>query len=540
MRRRTLAAAAALASVLSLAVPLSTASATADRVARYRAQQVGWQSCGAQVPAELECATITVPRDWHRPGAGQDLSVAISRLKAGKPAARHGVMLLNPGGPGASGLFMPLSIKRGAPKVAEAYDLIGFDPRGVGRSTRIQCQTAEEYAAFLAIDVRDRSRDNIRAMLDTSRDIAVKCRKRSGELLRYINTDQTVRDMDLIRQVLGEPKISYLGYSAGTWLGSHYATTFPRRVDRFVLDSSVQFTTSWYNSFNWQPLGFERRFTDFMAWLARYDSVYHYGTTAKAARARWEARRAALQRKPLEVSDTFTLRPGNLDSGVAGVMYVAAAFPDLAAALAALEHFDAATPAEKELIEAVFGSFFDASLYAVFFAVTCNDTLWPRDPGHYVRLSDRLGRRYPLLGYSWIEQPCAFWPYRAPEPQRVDGAGLPTVLMINSTHDPATPYEGAQLAHRAFRNSRFVTVRNDGDHGQFASGNACVDEIGTRFFVDGVAPRRDTTCEGLPLPGPQSAQQAVAPATRAAEALSAGRHRNVLDETRELTRRYGG
>ncbi|WP_170208755.1 alpha/beta hydrolase [Micromonospora pisi] len=397
---------------------------------------------------------------------------------------------------------MPLRYT-GLGEVAAAFDLVGFELRH-DPNVPLDCQNASEYEASLRIDVLDRSPQNIQAMIDYSRGIALACLERSGDQVRYISTEQTVRDMDLIRLLLGESKISYLGVAGGPWLGAHYATAFPRRVDRFLFDSSVDFTTTWYHAFNLAPAAFEKRFVDFLGWMARYDGHYGYGTTVKSARARWEARRAHLVTHPLKISETFTLTAGNFDNGAIAGLYTSAQFPDLARVLSVIEHFETATTEDKALIERVLGPspYFDPAPLAAFYSLMCNDTPWPRGGEHYVKLSDRLGAKYPFLGYGWLLQPCGFWPYRSNTQQPITGEGLPTVLMINAVDDPSTPYPGALAAHRNFENSRLVTVTDNGDHGQFGFGNQCVDQIGTRFLVGGQAPGRDVTCKGSPMPVP--------------------------------------
>ncbi|MGI5183684.1 alpha/beta hydrolase [Dactylosporangium sp. CA-152071] len=467
---------------------------------RYRGQRLNWGECvGAPTPG-LQCAAVTLPRDWRRPGFGADMQMEISRLRAGDPAGRRGVLLLTSGGGG--GTFLPTQYSALGP-LAATYDLIGFDMRHDPR-TPLDCQNRAEYEASLRIDVLDRSKQNIQAMLDYSRGIAEACLRRSGDQIRYINTEQVVNDMDLVRQLLREQKISYLGVSAGPWLGAHYATRFPQRVDRFLFDGSVDFATTWYHAFNLAPGAFEERFVDFLGWLATHDGHFGYGATAGAARSRWEARRADLVSHPLRISDTFTLTAGNLDNGTIGSLYVSAQFPDLGRALAAIERLDTATDADKAVIERVFGPspYFSPGPLAAFYSLMCNDTPWPRGGQHYVELSDRLGARYPFMGYGWLLQPCAYWPFPPNATRPVDGGIPATILMVNSAHDPSTPYPGALDAHRLLKRSRMVTVTGNGDHGQFGVGNRCVDDIGLRFLVEGVAPRTDTTCQGLPLPGP--------------------------------------
>jgi pimeloyl-ACP methyl ester carboxylesterase len=203
--------------------------------------------------------------------------------------------------------------------IADGYDLIGYDPRGIGRSSRITCLTAAEIADNCGSTRATGQPPTSRASRQTPRPPPRPCADRSGDLLRYVTTDQIVRDWDLIRALLGEPKLNLLAFSAGTWFGAHYASQFPHRVGRMVLDSNTEFTATMQTVVDNQPPAFERRFTDdFLAWIARHEATYHYGRTAGQARARWEARRAAL---PTLVSDTFTLQPADLDNITIGLLY---------------------------------------------------------------------------------------------------------------------------------------------------------------------------------------------------------------------------
>jgi pimeloyl-ACP methyl ester carboxylesterase len=437
----------------------------------------------------LECATFRAPRDWHRPGAGPDITLAISRLAAADPAARRGVLLLDGGGP-ASNLELPEDF---ADKpIASVYDLIGYDPRGIGRSSRITCLTPDEIAEYTRVDMRDRSPANIARIQANAASTASKCASRSGELLRYVTTDQIVRDWDLIRALLREPKLNFLGFSAGTWFGAHYADAFPHRVGRMVLDSNTEFTATMQVVVDNQPPGFERRFNeDFLTWIAGRNDIYGYGTTAVEARNRWEARRAAM---PV---------PAGLDNLTLLAMYHKNDFPLLAQVLSILERWDTATPSEREFAEALLAlPAASPETLAMYLAITCNDTPWTRDPDFWVRHSAELGRRYPLMGYQILFQPCVYWPYQPPPPKPVDGKGSPVILMVNSVGDPATPYAGALRAHRGFGPSRLVTILNEGDHVSYGRNdvNPCVDGVIHGYLIDGLMPLRDSTCPGLPLP----------------------------------------
>ncbi|MFF1798089.1 alpha/beta fold hydrolase, partial [Kitasatospora sp. NPDC058263] len=323
-RRRGALATAVAALLAALSLPVTgAAAATGAPVppvpSRYTQQRLAWQPC-AEAP-ELECATMAVPRDWHHPKRGPDLSVAVSRHRADDPAKRRGTLLMAAGGPGGAGLLRPGSFVRAAPAVGAAYDVVGFDQRGVGRSTRPVCQTPEEFQDFFAGDFRDDDPAARARVIDNSRRLGADCGRRSGGLLPFLTTEQTVRDLDLFRALLGERRITYYGPSYATMIGAYYATLFPRRVDRMVLDSNVGFDGSWERFQLGQPMSFQRRFEeDFLPWLAARDDTYHYGATVAEAGAHWERRRAALHDGPL-VDGALTVGPNQLDNGTVQAVY---------------------------------------------------------------------------------------------------------------------------------------------------------------------------------------------------------------------------
>ncbi|MYU19592.1 alpha/beta fold hydrolase, partial [Streptomyces sp. SID8361] len=247
MRRRGLAPLLAVSVTATLAPALATstadaaevgaapAAATGSALDQYVEQKPKWQRCEADLPAEYQCATIKVPLDYRVPG-GKRIDMAISRIKSTAPDQRHGVLLANPGGPGGPGLDMPMLMKESLPESArQKYDLIGFDPRGVGRSTPVTCGLEPEEENWL----RPYKEATFDKDVAWARDVARKCREKSGATLKHITTRNTARDMDLLRAVLGEKKVSYFGYSYGTYLGAVYTQMFPGRADRFVLDSAV-------------------------------------------------------------------------------------------------------------------------------------------------------------------------------------------------------------------------------------------------------------------------------------------------------------
>ncbi|GAA3430505.1 alpha/beta hydrolase [Kutzneria kofuensis] len=520
MRRSFLAvalAAATGATLLAAAPAASAAGGPAAAVpAKYLAQQIAWKPCFNPVPPGLPpgsermlCGTFAAPMDWSHPTAHQDISIAVSKLPATGPS--KGSVLLNPGGPGGPGLTMPLSFLDRT-KLTGAEDLIGFDVRGTGNSSNTTCNGGLDIGSTL--DYRDRSPGNINLLLNSAKLTAQYCQQFGGEFGPFVNTEQTVKDLDLLRALLGRDKINWVGYSGGTWLGAYYATYFPNRVGKFVLDSNTEFTTDWQDSFDWQPLGFQRRFQqDFQPWAAKYDSTFHLGTTAEAVNQTYEQLRAKMAASPVVIGGT-SYNGVALDNMIVGAMYSSSSFTALAQNFGILEAAVGGGGAfAAHARQALLPISADAFL-STFTSILCNDTPWHGNRQSLIRQSGEAGRKYPLIGYSTISQPCLSWNrpnLRMPTPT---GRGVPPLLMVQDTHDPATPYEGAVLAHKGFANSRLLTVQNQGDHGIYAStGNSCVDNTVESFIVDGVVPAHDLTCDGVPLPGPgQAAPSALAKA----------------------------
>ncbi|GGP46505.1 alpha/beta hydrolase [Saccharothrix coeruleofusca] len=501
---RTTAAMAVTAALL-----LSGAPAFAQDAQRLHGQfldqRITWSPCAEPELEGLECGTFATPFDWRRPGDERAITIAVSRsLPAGGQAAR-GSVLTNPGGPGGAGRILPRLFQT-RPRVADNFEVVGVDVRGTGASDNVTCGG---YSWFGLADPRDRSRANLDLHYDAAELQATACQVRSGELGRVVDTEQTVRDLDLLRHLLGREEVSWIGYSGGTWLGAHYATHFPQRVDKFVLDSVADFTGTFQDVFDDFGMATERRLrVDFLPWVARHDAVYHLGDTADAVWRSYERTRAALAAEPIALPDGSWLNGAILDLVVRRGLYSKLTFPDIAESLAALASGAAAAAALADIGTAA--RFADAES-ATLYTVTCNDTPFRGDRSDLARQGDRQGKRYPFFGHHQVLAPCASWdrpPLRLKTP---DGEGVPPVLMVQSVRDPATSLEGARRAHRGFAGSRLITVEDEGDHGIYAVGNACVDDLVESFLVDGVVPAADLTCPGTPLPEPTAARSAPLP-----------------------------
>ncbi|MDT8910166.1 alpha/beta hydrolase [Amycolatopsis sp. PS_44_ISF1] len=486
---------------------------------RYTGQSLGWHPCAADeltdLPpgidiGELECGAFRTPRDWDRPGERQDLTIAVSRLKS--TGATTDSVLTNPGGPGGPGRWFPVTLS-GQSRLREHQEIIGIDTRGTGKSTNVTCGGAGTTGEDL--DPRDRDPRNLNLIVDAVQYVANSCLQASGELSSLISTFQNVRDLDLLRVLLGREKVNWVGYSAGTWLGAHYAQQFPQRTGRFVLDSSTEFTSSWQSSFDFQPAGYERRWRqDFLPWLARYDAQYHFGPSGEAARQTYENLRYALSRNPLDVNGT-RVGPTTMDNYLIGSLKAKSTFPKMAETLVRLKALaddrgsEQAKTAARTAVKAELARTADPadaadSMLATLVDTLCNDGPWTGNRQSLIRRSQQLlDHGVTLYSTGWMPlQICAFWKGQTRPVPVLDGKGVPPVLMVQSEHDPATPIEGARKAHAAFANSRMITVTGEGDHGIYAlGGNHAVDQIVTDYLVDGVVPP-DQSVPGLPLPVP--------------------------------------
>ena len=470
---------------------------------------LSWRNCAVQVP-RLQCARLRVPLDYRHPD-GRKITLALDRIPAtAPPAQRQGVLLVNPGGPGASGLGLAAQVAKGlAPAVAADYDIVGFDPRGVGSSTpALHCDPG--FFHGVQSDYIPASQAAEQAMENRARAYAADCQKRFGWLLPHMTTEDVARDMDAIRAALGQQKISYFAYSYGTYIGQVYATLFPDRVRRMVLDSTVDPAGVWYADNIDQDYAFQGRMNAFFAWLARNDRVYQLGSTVAQTRQAWYRVRTRLETHPIDGPSGPLIGPDEFDDTFLQGGYDNALWPGLAAALAAYYH----TGSVGEIISLfnLYGAQSENE-FAVYNAVECSDVNWPRNWARWNRDTRRVYRTAPFEAWdnTWFNAACAFWPVKGPaHPLRITGAGLPGILMLQGTLDAATPYRGAMQAHRNLPSSRIVVVRGGGNHGQSLATppNACVNGYLNRYLATGALPESggpgavNATCAALPDPAP--------------------------------------
>ncbi|NBE55619.1 alpha/beta hydrolase [Streptomyces boluensis] len=490
------------------APPGTAAAPTTSTAAAPGTDALNWKDCPTKSYPTLQCASLKVPLDHRRPAAaqGRQITLALSRVPHTDRAGFQGPLLVNPGGPGGSGRTLAGFVAGALPKeIAAQYDVIGFDPRGVGASEpALDCSPGhfdpvrpDPLAATAALE---------RANVDRARAFATACGEKYGDLLRHLGTVSAAEDIEVIRRALGAERINYFGYSYGTYLGAVYAKLHPDRVRRAVLDSVVDPTGVWYRDNLDQNLAFDARHKAFTAWVARHDSTYGLGTDPAAVEAEWYAMRATLAQHPAggkvgagELEDTFI--PGGYFNGY---------WPDLAEAFAAYTHDRDTAPlldAHKKL------GAVDAdgdNGYSMYAAVQCRDANWPRSWATWRADTWKTHAKAPFMAWNnaWYNAPCAFWPTTQLDPPDVTNRELPPVLLFQATEDAATPYEGAAVLHRKLRGSSLVVERGGGNHGVTLSGNACLDRHLTTYLATGEVPRGtgqgapDATCAALPDPEP--------------------------------------
>jgi pimeloyl-ACP methyl ester carboxylesterase len=457
---------------------------------------VDWHGCATgpddAIGRELDdhggqCAEITVPMDYTRPD-GRTIKVAISRIRATDPAHRRGVMLLNPGGPGGSGLEMAIIGAFSAP-LGAAYDLIGFDPRFVGRSNPIKCGwSTSTFQRAAGPDLRSYL-ENVALQAK----LAASCVNNNPGVLPYATTRNTARDMDAIRQALGESRISYYGDSYGTYLGAVYLQMFGDRADRFVLDSAVDPDKYGPTLFANQGPAMNAALSHFAQWAAGKQGI---GDTASAVldtvnRLMWSA--------PAHV-DKYTvdahLLPLIVYDGL--VSDDDSSYTELATEIRQLRD-SSPTPTAKRAGERdglLHGSA-DSSDQAGT-PILCADRAVSHDPSTYYRDIQAHRADEPVFGPVTRDiSPCAFWPTAPIEPPTTIHNGHP-VLIVSAQGDPVAPYAGQLAMHRDLTGSRMVTQLGAYHHSVFL-GNPCIDAAVVDYLTGGPLPSADRTCASANL-----------------------------------------
>ncbi|MDL4771585.1 MULTISPECIES: alpha/beta hydrolase [Thermomonosporaceae] len=467
----------------------------------------------------VQCAELAVPLDRARPG-GKKITLQLTRTPHTGKGAAKGDIVVNPGGPGGGGaLFGPRVFAQNSAPMREAFNVIGFDPRGVGMSVpALTCDP--DYTNAPRPDYGTGDRASVATWLKKSAGYAAACKKadRIG-LLDHIKTIDSVNDLESIRTALGSKKLDYYGASYGTYLGSAYATLFPKTVGRMVLDGNVGPKGVWYDTNLNQDVAFDQNIEYYFGWLAKYDSVYHLGSSQAAVRRFFYGLRKDLASKPVTYTDpssgqTLAVGPDELTDVIQNAAYrrTQAIWHGYGVGLAAYKTGDAATFAGTFGAQTTGGA--DDNGYAVYDAVQCTDVQWPTDWKKWQRDNDKLHKKHPFLTWSnaWYNAPCITWPAKAGKPVNIGhGKDVPeNILMFQSTADAATPYAGALEMHSRLKGSRLVVQDGDRTHCIVHRGSAAVDAYFDAYFLTGKRPKPDTVHVpqlGDPVPATESAAQ---------------------------------
>ncbi|MDT0318009.1 alpha/beta hydrolase [Streptomyces millisiae] len=486
---RSLALALAATAVVTTAVP-AAAAATPTTVTVTVPETVEWGPCPEEVTTpRLECGTLDVPLDYRDPD-GRQIEIAVSRLASENPSRRRGVLLTNPGGPGLPGLGYPAVLAwAGLPQeVLDSYDVIGFDTRGVGHSTPVTCDLTPEQQGRGAIPGYADTAADVTREAAYARTVAEQCAASSTAwMLPHTTTANNARDMDRIRAALGERRVSFLGGSYGSYLGAAYATMFPERGDRIVLDSNPGPGGYDVTTMRRFAQGLEERFPDFAAFAAARPE-YGLGSTPEQVTATFHELAERLDEEPVDGIDGTWFRGYTFDR-----LYTDALMPELAEGWRALDAGQAPPPLPPmPNMENVMS----ARLHVI-----CADSRWPDTVREYQRNVAHDRQRYPMLGGSSANiGPCAFWPTEGIEPPlEIGDRGPSNVLMAQNERDPGTPLVGAREMRRALGDrARMVTV-DQGGHGVYPFGaNTCANDTVTTFLTTGQRPARDLACPAEP------------------------------------------
>jgi len=476
-------------------------------LARFYDQDPTWVPCGEV----LQCTTVTVPVSWDDP-AGEVLELAVSRVPAADQDERLGSLVVNPGGPGASGVEW-VGVDAAAvasEEVRERYDVVGFDPRGVGSSEPVDCLDDQALDAYLAEDVDTTTAEGRAEAEERATQFAAGCEADAGALLGEVGTPSVVRDLDVLRAVLGDDRLTYLGKSYGTLIGAEYARLNPQRVGRLVLDGALDPASTAEEVAVGQARGLESSLRAFAAActagdvedcpLARGDG--DGGEDAvDAALAEVASLVAATAEAPLATGDPDRpLTRPLAATGVVAPLYDDALWPLLADALAQAQDGDGS--GLLELADLYAGRAPDGSyasnLLEAFTAVSCLD--YPaasEDPAEQERVREQLEEAAPTFAGLLVgeDATCDVWPeppVRTPAP--VEAAGAAPILVVGTTGDPATPYEWAQSLADQLESGRLLTYEGEG-HTAYLRASECVDGAVDAYLLRGVLPGEGAACE---------------------------------------------
>jgi pimeloyl-ACP methyl ester carboxylesterase len=470
-----------------------SATPAAD-LSKFYQQKIAWSGCGGG----FQCGKLTVPMTYAQP-TGATIQLAVIRLRASDPSKRIGSLVLNPGGPGGSGV----DYARAAPGIIAAslrarYDVVGFDPRGVGASDPVHCLTDKLTDAELSADATPDTPAEVNTLAGLAKQFADGCATMSPALYQHIGTVDVARDVDVLRAALGDKKLYWFGSSYGTFIGATYADLFPTNVGRMVLDGAIDPTLTNSELARGQAKGFEvalQRFVEDCA--VETDCPLPKGTAAGLARIR--AFFAQLNVKPLSTKGGRPLTEALAMNAVLSYLYfpptdweqlrygLASAFAGDGSVLLGL--------LDDRLNRGHNGHYQDNSLDALN-AVNALDHTDRPGPAQIAVLAQQWAKEAPTWGafMAWSNLPFAYWEAPATDaPHRITAPGSPPILVVGTTYDPATPYPWAQALAKQLSKGVLLTRIGDG-HTAYGMGSDCIDNAVNTYLLTGATPPVGTIC----------------------------------------------
>lgn len=475
--------------------------ATPSTLTSYYGQKLGWHTCG--VPG-FECATMKAPLDYDKPTAG-DIRLAVARKKATGKGKALGSLMVNPGGPGGSAVgYLQQYAGIGYPaEVRARYDMVAMDPRGVARSEPVECLGGRAMDTFTQTDTTPDDQRETTELVGEYKKFAEGCGAHSPDLLRHVSTIEAARDMDILRAVLGDRKLTYVGASYGTFLGATYAGLFPDRVGRVVLDGAMDPSLPARRMNLDQTAGFETAFQSFAKDCVRQTDcpLGGKGTTPAKVGTNLKAFFKKLDAHPIPTGDADGRKLGEAlaTTGVIAAMYDEAAWPQLREALtSAMKEKDGA--GLLVLSDSYYERDADGRYSNLMFAnaaVNCLDLPAAfSTPEQVEQALPAFEKASPVFGdgLAWASLNCAYWPVRATgEPHRIEAKGAAPIVVVGTTRDPATPYRWAQSLARQLSSARLLTYVGDG-HTAYGRGSRCIDFAIDAYLLRGAAPGEGKRC----------------------------------------------
>ncbi|MGW1247906.1 alpha/beta hydrolase [Streptomyces sp. NPDC002535] len=478
------------------AAPSSSPAASSAALKKFYGQKLTWRDCGV---TGFQCATLRAPLDYAKPD-GEQIDLAVSRVGATGPGKRLGSLLVNPGGPGGSAVgYLQGYAGVGYPAPVRArYDMVAVDPRGVARSEPVECLTGPQMDTFTQVDQTPDDTAEVNALSAAFKDFSAGCAKKSREILPHVSTVETARDMDILRAVLGDEKLTYVGASYGTFLGATYAELFPDRVGRLVLDGAMDPSLPAIDLNRDQTAGFETSFRAFAAdCVTKPDCPLGTGSVEAAGEALKKFFRD-VDAKPVPTGESRALGESLATTGVIAAMYDEGAWPQLREALTQ------AIGGEGSGLLALADSYYEreadgtyANLMFANAAVNCLDLPAAyRGPADAAKAVPSFEKASPVFGrgLAWAALNCTSWPTPPTGgPHRITAEGAAPILVVGTTRDPATPYKWARSLAGQLSSGTLLTYEGDG-HTAYGRGSDCVDTAINTYLLDGTPPTEGKRC----------------------------------------------